>query len=199
MDLLATLKLELNKQGTGDDDHLLTVLNGARATFSDSTGRNLDAPADGDPETTVIRPINGGIVRVPDLRSVSKVEVSARRLSPTWAEVTGYDAVPWFDDNTFVWLTLGSDTAWPVLPTTPWKWARITGQFGMHPLPRAVEGAVVTLAAHRWRARGSEAAGTWEMPDGQAVQTFQRLPADYNAAVRDYKVPAPVLSTIGVG
>ncbi|MEN0015551.1 MAG: hypothetical protein AAGC46_19440 [Solirubrobacteraceae bacterium] len=185
IDLLALLKTELRVQGSSKDADLQQILDGAVATFAERTGRNLTQPDAGDPETTVVRAIHGGVLRVPDARTVSKLELSPTRLNPSWTTITSFDGHPWKTDASVVWLTVNSFGL-----TGSYAVARVTGRFGLSPIPLSAANAIVSLAAHRYRARGAEAGAEWSDPAGDMpTVTFRQLPPSYLEAVRAWTVP----------
>lgn len=194
-DLLAAVRaeLEIPDSKVGNDVRLQQRIAAAISTFEDGTFRSLRVPATGDPDVSFVRECNGGVVRVPDARAITLVETSDRFNGP-WTETTLYNPVEWFVDDVYVWLKLD-----PCVAAA--SYVRVTGKFGLFglsPLPTSVFDAIVTLAVHRWRARGGEAAGEWDGPDGGPSQSFARLPPSYLSTVKALKVPAAPISWIGV-
>jgi hypothetical protein len=193
--LLGSLKIELNKKLV-DDEALDAILNkalvGVIGTFERATSRNLTVPADGDPDTIIMRPVNGGLVRLPDAREVTLVESAALQGGP-WVTVAPelYETQSWQGEDTAVWMR------W-LAPDAAVTFCRVTGKFGLFPLPDDVERAIIALAAHRYRGRGGEANGQWAAVDGLPAQSGARVSPEYTCAVKDWKVPTATIQSVDV-
>lgn len=183
---LDALKRHLGEQTTGRDALLTDILDGAVATFERATARRITAPVVGDPETTVTRPVVGCVVQLPDARSVSAIVGPASET----VDLGEVRLQGWNHDGTSVWA---------VLPEGAPDHVTVTGRFGLTPLPADVREAVVLLAAHRYRMRGAEAAGSWQPVEDGIGMDFGRLPPAYLATVKAWRVPQSPIQLVSLG
>lgn len=187
---MPTLEESLEYQlgsGAVSSERVSELIASALAAFEDATFRRVTPPASGDADTVQILEVSGGVVKLPHARSITSVELSATRLSPTWVVAEGYDAATQHTESGYAWLELAPDAVGVV--------ARVTGKFGMHPLPTTVFDGIVAFAAYLERARGADVEMTTHYHDDGPQQQVpgDQTPAAWRVAVARYKIKAPNL------
>ena len=159
------------------ETRLERTLAAAVARFSSYTGRRVE-PTTAATETVIVHG-PGPVYRVPDLAELSAIEVvgSLTPLDPALAELVTWGASP-----TAVMIRLhGAPADISAL--------RLTGQFGMDPIPADLEDALYQYAATRWREADASFGETVTYNDDQTLTLPRRLPTVVRGVWDEYRLP----------
>jgi hypothetical protein len=129
------------------------------------------------------------LVRVPDLRRLLSVEV-LDGASAGQIDAATVEPVTWGNALTAVWLRL------PLALAPGGARVRVTGLFGMDPLPADLEDSLYTYAATRWHEAAAQFGETTRYEDGATLAFPRRLPTIVRGVWDEYKVPEPAINVI---
>lgn len=163
----------------GPDGELRRTLDAAVAQCSTHTRRTIGQVE----QTSVTRWVTGAVVRVPDVRVLSGVEVLdgpyAGPIEPELVEPMWTFPHPW------VRLPVRLSRAR----------VRVTGAFGLFPIPDDLLDSIYIMASRKWRERDASFADTVVLENGDQAAYYRQLPASVKATWDAYTVPRrPVVS-----
>lgn len=161
---------------------LRRTLDAAVAQCSTYTGRTL-----GQVEQMAVTDwVDGSVVKVPDVRVLTSVEV----LDGPHAGVVDLEMVEPLWSFPHPWLRLPIRLARARV--------RVTGEFGMHPMPVDLLDSIYAMAARKWREKDANYADTVVHPDGSQDAYYRQLPASVKAAWDAWKLPDPPVVSVQV-
>lgn len=166
----------------GSDEDLRRTLDAAVAQCSTYTGRTIGQVEN----TSVIVWVDGSVVKVPDARVLTAVEV----LDGPDAGILDLETVEplWSFPHPWLRLPIRLDRAR----------VRVTGQFGMFPLPDDLLDSIYSMAARKWREKDASYADTVVLEDGSQAAYYRQLPASVKAAWDAWSIPEPAIVSVEV-
>ncbi len=176
------LKARMDRGFDGDDEvlqaYLDEALEQAQAPPPHGCGRLLipdPEDEDDDPVQRRIRAHGGRFVRIPDAREITEVLVDDD-------VVTDYETKS--RNGVIVGLELPDEC----------DAVKVTGRFGLWPIPASLGGAIYILAARSYYEQAAQFADQVEVLEGTAVHSYYRqLPPRTKLAFASFTVPSDVL------
>lgn len=171
------LKARLNDRGgKTDDDVLWGLLKAASNVMEQVRLFHPDPPPGDDPVTRTVRLDHARMIRVPDVRSLTAIDIDGASVDPNTVRLVGRDNEPAYH----LYLPAGVVSG---------EWMELTGHFGFQAPPEEVVQAVLTLAQRAYHERNARQADTVQDPEGGVYAYFRQIPPSVEQVRAYHRIP----------